>query len=148
MSEALAHPPQRLVGRLLMTVATLMYSLVPVVVDFTETHVFHPDWPPHARFHMVWLLGLLCGVAVVSLYFIWRFDADRAFGRRMATGLGLLALMSFYASAATARLYGGALADTGGVAPIFGIDANVLSFTLCAVLLLSGSRLARHRESG
>lgn len=95
MSEALAHPPQRLVGRLLMTVATLMYSLVPVVVDFTETHVFHPDWTPHARFHMVWLLGLLCGVA-----------------------------------------------------PIFGIDANVLSFTLCAVLLLSGSRLARHRESG
>ena len=46
-----------LAGRILMILGTLMYGAIPPFVDLTETHVFHPEWTPHSRMHMVWLLG-------------------------------------------------------------------------------------------
>ena len=44
------------IGMILLTVAAIQYGFVPPIVDLTETHVFHQEWPPHARFHMMWLL--------------------------------------------------------------------------------------------
>ena len=56
------------ISRVLITIATLVYGVIPVLVDISETHAFHPDWPPHARFHMVWLLGTNSTLAVLTLY--------------------------------------------------------------------------------
>lgn len=131
-------------GRILMTLATAIYGLVPPIVDLGATHALHPDWTPHARMHMVWLLFTLSSMAVLALYFIWR-HADRQFGVRMGGILGLCALGGFFVSAATAPLYGGSLHDEGGVPAIAGtIDANLLGFGLAVALLLIGWRVARN----
>ena len=148
-----------LLGRCLMSVATLMYGVVPLVVDLTETHVFHPDWPGHARFHMVWLLVQLAGTASLALGLMWyrpvqaapfasaADTAEAALWRvRLAGALGLIALGSFYTSAITAGLYGGALADADGVPPVWGLDANLVSFSAALVLLLVGLWLAHQRD--
>ncbi len=137
-------------GRCLMSIATLMYGAVPVLVDLTETHVFHPDWPAHARFHMVWLVAQLAGTAGLALFLIWSRSEPEGqapvWRLRLAGGLGFITLSGFYGSAVTARLYGGALADAGGVPSLWGLDANLVSFSVALGLLLAGLWLAHHRD--
>lgn len=134
-------------GRILMTLATLVYGVVPPFVDLGDTHVFHPDWTPHSRMHMVWLLATMSAIAVLVLYLIW-LHADQAFGIWMAGILGICVLGGFYVSAATMSLYGGALADKGGIAPVMSaIDANLLGFSVTTALLLAGWFLARTRRA-
>lgn len=140
-------PKSILAGRILMTMATLIYGVLPPFVDLTETHVFHPEWTPHARMHMVWLLGTNSAIAVLALYFLWLHKANSAFGVRLAGILGLCVFGGFWLSASTASLYGGALSDKDGVPPILGMDANIVVFSLALLLLLVGWFLARARSA-
>jgi hypothetical protein len=127
------------VARILITAATLVYGVIPLLVDLTETHVFHPDWTPHARFHMVWLLATNSSLAVLALYLMWfsRFDARI---RTQAGGvIGLCVLGGFFVSALTRNVYAGSLVDpVGGVPPIMGIDANLFVFSPMLALVVAG----------
>ena len=147
---AALRPDNALAARLLLTVGTGMYCFVPLVVDLTETHVFHPDWPGHARFHMVWLLGLLLGVGLAALYFTWRRSDDGSVDEpasiRLGGVLGLISLSAFFASAATAGLYGGTLSDAGGASGLDGLNANVLAFSVALALLTAGLLLAPRND--
>ena len=124
-------------SRILITVVTLVYGVVPLLVDLTETHVFHPDWAPHARLHMVWLLATNSLLAILALYVMWisRYDVKT---RVQAGGaIGLCVLSGFFISALTSNTYGGSLVDpVGGVPPIMGIDANLVAFSPLLVLLV------------
>jgi hypothetical protein len=135
------------IGRVLMTVATLMYGLIPPFVDLTETHVLHPDWTPHSRMHMVWLLGTNSTIALVALFFLWLDKSNSAFGVRLAGVLGLCVYAGFMLSAATAPLYGGSLTDKAGVPPILGMDANIFGFSLGLLVLVVGWLLARAKSA-
>ena len=130
-----------------MTVATLMYGIIPPIVDLTETHVFHPDWMPHARMHVVWLLGTNTAISMVALYFLWLRKTNRAFGVRISGVLGLCVYGGFMLSAFTASLYGGSMSDKGGVPPIMGIDANIFAFSLALLILLVGWLLAQTSDA-
>lgn len=136
-----------LVGQVLMTLATLIYGVIPPFVDLTETHVFHSEWTPHSRMHMVWLLGTNSALAVVALYFLWLHKVDRAFGIRLAGILGLCVYGGFILSASTISLYGGALSDQGGVSPLMGMDANVVVFGFALLILIVGWFMARPRRA-
>lgn len=136
-----------LIGRVLMTLATLIYGVLPPFVDLTETHVFHPEWTPHSRLHMVWLLGTNSAIAFLALYFLWFHKVNRAFGVRLAGILGLCVFGGFWLSATSTSLYGGSLSDKGGVPPILGMDANILIFSLALFILLTGWFLARLRSA-
>ena len=131
-----------LLGQAIMTVATLVYGLGPLIIDLTETHVFHPEWTPHARMHMVWLLGTNTLIALVALYFLW-LHKSVAFGANLTGILGLCVYGSFMLSAFTSPLYGGAMGDEDGVPLIMGMDANILGFSIALTLLLTGWFLIR-----
>ena len=135
-----------LIGRVLMTLATLIYGVLPPFVDLTETHVFHSEWTPHSRLHMVWLLGTNSAIALLALYFLWLHKANSVFGVRLAGILGLCVFGGFWLSATTISFYGGALSDKGGVPPILGMDANILIFSLALFILLAGWFIARLRS--
>ena len=60
-----------LVARVLLTLNTLGYSLVPVLADFNSTHATNPLWTPHARFHVVWQVLSYCGIGSIALFLIW-----------------------------------------------------------------------------
>ena len=127
------------VSRILITIATLVYGVIPVLVDLTETHVFHPDWTPHARFHMVWLLSTNSILAVLALYLMWISKYDAVIRIRAAGVIGLCVLGGFFVSTLTKNLYGGLLVDpVGGVPPIMGLDANLVVFTPMLVLVVIG----------
>ena len=136
-----------LIGRVLMTLATLIYGVLPPFVDLTETHVFHSEWTPHSRLHMVWLLGTNSAIALLALYFLWLHKANSAFGVRLAGILGLCVFGGFWLSATTISFYGGALSDKGGVPPILGMDANILIFSLALFILLAGWFIARLKRA-
>ena len=136
-----------LAGRVLMTLATLIYGFIPPFVDLTETHVFHSEWTPHSRTHMVWLLGTSSAIAIMALYFLWLHRSNSTFGVRISGILGLCVLGGFWLSVFTIPLYGGALSDKGGVLPIVGVIPNVAGFSLALLLLLVGWYLARVRSA-
>ncbi len=130
------------ISRMLITIGTVIYGIIPPFVDLTETHVFHPDWTEHARFHMVWLLGTNTGLAFFAFYLLWKKGENLLLRIRAAGVLGLFILGGFFLSVLTRPIYGGALVDEqGGVPsiPIFGgLDANVTVFTPALALVILG----------
>jgi len=53
------------IAAVLLTLTAVVYGIIPLIVDIGPTHILHPAWSPHARFHVVWqisvntMLGLL-----------------------------------------------------------------------------------------
>ena len=126
-------------SRILITIATLVYGVIPLLVDLTETHVFHPDWTPHARFHMVWLLSTNSVLAALALYLMWLGKYDASTHVRAAGIIGLCVLGGFFISALMSNFYGGSLVDpVGGIPPIMGLDANLVVFSPMLVLVVIG----------
>ena len=38
--------------------------------DLNETHVFNPEWPPHARFHGAAGWGTVCAAQLLGLWLL------------------------------------------------------------------------------
>ena len=124
-------------AKIVITVATLLYGVLPLLADLSDTHVLNPSWPPHARFHLVWFLGSAALIAVLALWLLWvRGEIV------LAAAVGLCVLAGFWIAAATKSLYGGALADGGAPEEELGaVAANAVFFGLIFVLLLVGLAL-------
>jgi hypothetical protein len=134
-------------GRLMMTLGTVVAGFLPLLVDLSPTHVLNPAWPAHARLHEVWLLATGSLLGLVALYFIWLYREKPRFGIAMGAVLGSVLLGGFFAASATASLYGGVLVDpvTAPMMPnqdrIWGMPLNGFVFGLAWVFLLSGAAL-------
>jgi hypothetical protein len=63
---------QRSAGRWILTLVAALTAVGGFLANWTRTHLFNPNWPPHARFHdaLTILLGSLLGVS--GLYFLRR----------------------------------------------------------------------------
>ncbi len=133
-------------GKVLMTLAIAVFTFIPPLADLaTDTHVFHPGWMPHARVHTVWLLGLTSSVGVLALYLLWFRKIDSEFSESLAGVLGAIVYGSFFLSALTIGLYGGALSDhEGGIGQtIIGLDLNLFTFGLASTVLCVGWGLCK-----
>ena len=137
----------RSVGRKILTFVAGATAVVGFVADYNRTHLFNPNWPPHARFHnaQTMTLGALLGTAgLVALY-----HGD---GRpHTATTAGTLLPAAFWISMGASFLYpgtGGLQAEFPELVPRIGgvwIDERFGS----AIMLGLGSfgyALERHRR--
>ena len=59
-------------GRWILSSAAAFTAVGGFLADWNRTHLFNPNWPPHAKFHDAQsiLLGALLGAS--GLYFLWR----------------------------------------------------------------------------
>ncbi|MFT7461662.1 MAG: putative MFS family arabinose efflux permease [Planctomycetota bacterium] len=122
------------IAKIILTIATLVYGIGPLVADMNTSHVLHPDWTPHARFHMVWLLTITSAVAIISLWLIWIRSQPI-----IAAMLGLCVVGGFWIAVATRQIYNGALNDPGGIeTKILGFNENAFSLGIVTAFLLIG----------
>jgi len=129
------------VARILLTIAAVQYGLVPLVIDLSPSHVFHTHWPPHARFHMVWLLSLSLSIGVFVVWLIWWKSREDNRYMRLACIPGFIVLGSFFVATLLIGTYGGALADPAHQIMIAGIDGNLFAFSIALVLQIAGTAM-------
>ena len=131
------------IAKLALTVATLFYGCMPVLIDVSSSHLLHPEWSPHSRFHLVWLLSVGFTTTCLALWLLWiRRDS-------LVPGvLGLLYTGGFFVAAATRSLYGGAFTEPGGVeSTLFGLDVGIFAFG-GAFVVIAASQYFLARDSG
>ncbi|MEM9170117.1 MAG: DUF6640 family protein [Pseudomonadota bacterium] len=122
----------RLGLKILLTLATLIYGIVPAIADLNESHLLNPLWSPHARVHAAWFLFFGAAMAFMSLYFAWVKD-----NLLLPAFVGLMFVGGFWTAYLTAPLYGGALVDDNGIeTKVLGLEANVFTFLLVTSALL------------
>ncbi|MBZ9775020.1 hypothetical protein [Mesorhizobium sp. CO1-1-8] len=136
-----------LVARILITVATLGWSAIPVRADINATHATNPAWTPHARFHVVWQVSSYAGFGMIALALIWwpgAFEIDRLY---FAALMGAVIYASFFVALAAMPLYDGATHDKNGYLPFNAPmpviarkwDANITAFSVMTVILAAGA---------
>jgi len=130
------------IAAVLLTLAAIVYGVIPVMVDISPTHILHPAWSAHARFHVMWQLSVNSMLALLAVLLIWWPGANQVLRLKVASSLGCIALGGFVVAALTRHLYGGEFSEPGGVPPVGWIDANVLVFTPTIALQLLGLVLA------
>lgn len=129
----------QLLGLTLMSVAILMFGVIPLLADLNRTHATNSQWPAHARFHVVTQVITTSSIAAVALWLLWSPNIERNLGICIAMVLSCCVIGGFFASAALSSRYGGALSDRKGGIPKFrSIDLNSLNFGTAAVLIISG----------
>lgn len=138
-----------LLAKVLLTLATLGYSLGTVIADLNRTHATNPLWTPHARFHVVWQVSSYIGIAVVALLLIWAPGGAEIERLYLVCGLTFAVFASFFATWIAMPVYGGTNFDQNGYPPslvrIAGrtimMDANFTAITVNSALLIAAFAL-------
>lgn len=126
-------------AKVFLSVAAIQYGFIPPIVDLADSHVFHPDWPPHARFHLVWPLvsGFLFSSYVLIM--VWYSSWQNQKALKHASVIGCVILTAFFVATITSPGYGGSLSDLDHPMKVFGLDRNVFAFSLASIFQLAGT---------
>jgi hypothetical protein len=125
------------IGRILLT---LDHSR-PDRRDWNFTHVFNPEWPPHARFHTVAGISMTIGLCLVALWLIWRNPPDRGASLTVAALFPISYWGSFFVAAA---IPGSGVEDHPGDLPrVRGLPLNLFIAAVVVLLTIAGSVIAR-----
>ena len=124
--------------RILLTLTALLIAVLPQVVDWTPTHIFHPDWPGHARFHLVQLLMVNSALGVYALWILWGPGELTPARVQRAGFLQVIVLGAFFLSMALRGFSGATMTDrAGGVSQLAGgVDPNTALFSVLFAVVL------------
>ena len=89
----------RSVGRLLLTLAIIIYLVLTLAIDWTEGHLADPSWPPHAHFHILTDNGTLVIFSLASLWWLWGPSREDAFSAKFALLVSVAFGLPFYPAA-------------------------------------------------
>ena len=128
-------------GLVLMTIAILQFTVIPLFADLNRSHAANAAWPGHARSHLVTQVLTTSSLGVLALYFLrsGRFAPDLRVCLAMLCAL--TALAPFFISTLATPLFGGQITPprTGlGRVRFARIEGNVANFSVSLVLLISG----------
>ena len=125
----------------------MFLAVVPAIADLSESHIFHPLWPGHARFHTVWLISTTSLSSLVAMWLLWK--GPRAGTREsilVAAAILAAVLSGFFVATVSQPLYDGALSDVRSAAAA-GAEANLVAFSILAIVLAAGAMLARRSSA-
>jgi len=116
--------------------AVIFAALLPFL-EMSTSHLFNPEWPPHARLHEAWQLSANAALSILALVLVFK---DRA--PRIGMSIALIICFSFLLSWVSASTYGGSMLRSDGthIAAVGGINAAVLIVMFLTMFLLLGYR--------
>ena len=129
------------IGMALMTIAILQYTVVPLFADLNRTHAANPEWPGHARNHLVTQVLTTSSLGACALYFLWSGRVVQELAICIAMILSVAALAPFFISSLASPIFGGQVMPVRrGLGNVrFGrIEGNLANFGLSAILLVTG----------
>ncbi|MEQ9518403.1 MAG: hypothetical protein RLN89_03075 [Parvibaculum sp.] len=124
-------------AKLLITFAALVWGVGVPILEINDTHVFNPDWTPHALIHEVWQLFTNTILGFVCIWLAWGRDDSR-----LAAVLGLTITGGFMVAFLIRNTYGGSMKYLdGSEKTVAGMNLGVLGFSiviacLCLAFLL------------
>lgn len=90
-------------ARLLFTLAAIGMPVGAHLADLSPSHIYNPNWPPHALFHNGQTLGMSILLGLMTLVFAWRRSSDRTTNVLAASAFAAL----YWVSQAGAIFYPG-----------------------------------------
>ncbi len=118
--------------RLSITLSIVLYAMAVPYLEINSTHVFNPDWTPHAKIHEVWQLITNTSIGVLCLWLLWARNQIK-----IGALLSLLVMGGFLLAYALQDLYGGSMKYLdGSEKTLLGINIGVFGFGLATLLVL------------
>ena len=126
-------------ARLVLSIATLAYGAGPFVTDMNKTHLLHPAWPGHARFHLMWSSLSQLAVSAIALWLVWGDGSGSPERCKLAAGIGLCMTSGFWGAFGLKKTFHVTLHDPQGIPPLWGrLDGNLIAVFVIDGLLLWG----------
>ncbi|CAO1654564.1 hypothetical protein [Parasphingorhabdus sp. NYA22] len=124
--------------------AFVLAAVIPVM-EISDSHLFNPEWPRHARLHEAWQLLENAAISIFALILVWKRIAPR-----LGILLGLILSTSFLIAWVSSPFFGGSMAHSDGTEFVIGgISVVPAGVAVIAGLLLLGWRaLSRHDDGG
>ena len=145
MYEPIVGPVKGLLlVRVLLTVCVMEF-FGPWGRDFSESHLFNPEWVGHARVHMMWLLGFFLFSGMGTAYLIWFVRPLRLvhlYGAMLWLGANFF---GFWLAVLLVPVYNGLIVVPGLHVEILGIEENIFVFGVLSILFLSAWFVLEYR---
>lgn len=114
------------------TFSVVLYAIVVPYLEINETHVFSPDWIPHAKIHEVWQLITNSSIGILCLWLTWKKNEYQ-----LSTILSILVTGGFLLAFILKDFYGGDMRFPDGTEKaIGGINIGILGFGIAIILLI------------
>jgi hypothetical protein len=125
-------------ARILITIGVLVYALAVPLLELNDTHVFNPEWSPHARLHEIWQLATNSMIGLLALWLAWGKGSVR-----IPAVLGLLVMGGFLVAYASRELYGGSMVLSAGSVErtLFGLNLGVIGAVIVVVTAVAALAL-------
>ena len=136
------------VDRILVSLVSIVTIFGAFVCDWDQTHIFNPNWPPHAKFHNGQTMSMGVALELLSLWLLWRKKELPNFDFNLA----VLVASLYWITQASAILYPGTDffdPDTVNLprSHVFGLPIQVVLQALLYTLLGSALGIRLLRES-
>jgi len=118
--------------KIAITFCVLLYAVIVPFLDINETHVWNPDWTPHARIHEVWQLLTNSSIGILCLWLVW-FKKETVISGLLSLFVTGGFLLAFFLKDG----YGGSMKYLdGSEKTVAGINIGVLGFGIAVLFLI------------
>ncbi|MDL5514289.1 hypothetical protein QSE00_20920 [Arenibacter sp. M-2] len=128
--------------RSIITFSILLYAIVVPFLEINATHVFNPDWTPHAKIHEVWQLITNSSIGALCIWLVWVKNETMISGI-----LSLLVTGGFLLAYVLQESYGGSMIFLdGSEKTLLGINIGVIGFGMAFIGLLFSLIFTKKKE--
>ena len=132
-----------MIKKIAVTFSVILYAIVVPILDISDTHVWNPDWTPHARIHEVWQLITNSSIGVVCLWLVW-YKKEVL----LSTLLSLIVMGGFLLAFFLKDGYGGSMKYLdGSEKTLLGINIGILGFGIAFLFLILSHLLTKTKKN-
>lgn len=127
-------------------------GVATLAIDLNRSHASNPQWPGHARFHLVWQVisyALLSLLEVALVLVAGPYREQRFYLTAILAGIPMLSCLVAFVCR---KIYGGSLSGPNGIPPVrvmclgleLQIDLNLVAEVVALLMLVAIVALFRH----